>query len=249
MRSLKLTLAYDGTHFAGWQVQLNARTVQQVLEKAWNEITGESTRLIASGRTDSGVHALAQVVSLATESRLNAAVLQKALNARLPNAVVVLSVEEAPDDFHAIRDAVRKRYRYVMHDGPVADPFRRHFCWNLWQRLDAAAMHRAAQPLIGEHEFTSFQSSGSGKKTTVRTVSDLFVRREEGGQSDLILLEIEASGFLYNMVRAIVGVLVEVGRGARDEAWPEQVLKAADRRAAAMTAPPQGLFLVKVEYE
>lgn len=248
MRSLKLTLAYDGTHFSGWQVQDEQRTVQLVLEQAWNGVAGESIRITASGRTDAGVHAIGQVASLETDNRLAPEVLQKALNANLPEDVVVLAVEEAASGFHAIRDAVSKRYRYVLHDGPTADVFRRHYCWKTWQRLDAEAMHRAAEPLRGKHDFCSFQSSGSERKTTVRNVTELFVRRGKGLDADVILIEIEADGFLYNMVRAIVGTLVEVGRGARGESWPLEVLNARDRREAAMTAPPQGLFLVSVEY-
>jgi tRNA pseudouridine38-40 synthase len=248
MRTLKLTLAYDGTDFAGWQVQDRKRTVQGVLEAAWAGVTSEHLRATASGRTDAGVHALAQVVSLRTATHLTVEVLQRALNASLPGDVVVLAVEEAPSGFHAIRDAVSKRYRYVIHDGELADVFRRRWSWKVWHRLDARAMHRAAQALIGTHDFRSYQTSGAPRKTTVRTVSELWVRRGGGDNRDLVTLEIEADGFLYNMVRAIVGALYEVGRGAREETWPQEVLEARDRRAGAMTAPPQGLFLVTVRY-
>jgi tRNA pseudouridine38-40 synthase len=248
MRTLKLTLAYDGTHFFGWQVQGEERTVQGTLEEAWQHVSGETARVLASGRTDAGVHALAQVARIRTRSDLGADVVQRALNANLPADVVVLSVEEAPVAFHPIRDAVSKRYRYVIHDGPVADVFRRHFCWKVWQRLDAQAMHRAAQALLGKHDFRSFQTSGSTRKTTVRTITDLFVLRGNGDEADLITLEIQADGFLYNMARAIVGTLAEVGRGARDEHWLLDVLHSHDRRAAGSTAPPQGLFLLKVDY-
>jgi tRNA pseudouridine38-40 synthase len=249
MRTLKLTLAYDGTDFAGWQVQQGKRTVQGVLETAWAEITGETLRATASGRTDAGVHALAQVASLKSGTHLTTEVLQRALNASLPGDVVVLSVEEAEADFHAIRDAVSKRYRYVIHDGELADVFRRRYSWKVWQRLDERAMHRAAQALVGTHDFQSFQTSGAPRKTTVRTVSDLWVRRGSGDEADLVTCEIEADGFLYNMVRAIVGTLHEVGRGAQSENWPREVLAARDRRAGAMTAPPQGLLMVRVRYD
>jgi tRNA pseudouridine38-40 synthase len=249
MRTLKLTLAYDGTDFAGWQVQENKRTVQGVLEDAWAMITGERLRATASGRTDAGVHALAQVASLRTATQLTSDVLRRALNASLPADVVVGSVEDATEGFHAIRDAVSKRYRYVIHDGELADAFRRRWSWKVWQRLDERAMHRAAQALVGKHDFRSFQTSGAPRKTTVRTVSELWVRRGLADDADLITCEIEADGFLYNMVRAIVGALYEVGRGARPESWPAEVLAACDRRAGAMTAPPQGLFLVSVRYQ
>jgi tRNA pseudouridine38-40 synthase len=248
MRTIKLTLAYDGTDFAGWQVQEGKRTVQGVLEEAWAKITGETVRATASGRTDAGVHALAQVASLKSDTHLTAEVLQRALNAGLPSDMVVLSVEDAASGFHALRDAVSKRYRYVIHDGELADVFRRRFCWKVWHRLEDHAMHRAAQALLGTHDFRSFQTSGAPRKTTVRTVSDVFVRRGAGDERDLVTLEIEADGFLYNMVRAIVGSLYEIGRGAQTEKWLRKVLDARDRRAGAMTAPPQGLFLVDVCY-
>ncbi len=248
MRTLKLTLAYDGTDFAGWQVQDRKRTVQGALETAWAGVTSEQVRATASGRTDAGVHALAQVVSLRTATHLTLEVLQRALIASLPGDVVVLAVEEAPVGFHAIRDAVSKRYRYVIHDGELADVFRRRWSWKVWHRLDARAMHRAAQALVGTHDFRSYQTSGAPRKTTVRTVTELWVRRGGGDNRDLVTLEIEADGFLYNMVRAIVGALYDVGRGAREETWPREVLEARDRRAGAMTAPPQGLFLVRVRY-
>ena len=167
----------------------------------------------------------------------------------MPRDIAVLAAEEVPDDFHPIRDAVCKRYRYVIHDGPVRDVFRRHACWQyVYGRLDAEAMHRAAAALLGTHDFSSFESSGAPRQDSIRTVFDLFVRRGRGEEQDWVVLEIEADGFLYNMVRAIVGTLVEVGRGVRGEQWPAEVLQAADRRVGGPTAPPQGLFLVCVTY-
>jgi tRNA pseudouridine38-40 synthase len=246
MRWLKLTIAYDGTEFSGWQVQSDRRTVQAELEKALATITGESNRVVASGRTDAGVHALAQVVSVSTDSQLGCDVLVRALNANLPDDMAVLRVEEVNAGFHAIRDAVRKRYRYVIRDDGVRDVFARRYYWHHAQRLDVAAMQRAARALVGRHDFASFQSSGADRGTTVRIVYELSVERE--GDAGPIVFEVEADGFLYNMVRAIVGTLVEVGRGAEGESWPAEVLAARDRRAGGPTAPPQGLFLVSVEY-
>jgi tRNA pseudouridine38-40 synthase len=249
MRTLKLTLAYDGTAYAGWQVQPGCRTVQGTLEAAMEKVTGPTTHVLASGRTDAGVHALGQVVGWRTPSDLPVEVLWRALNAELPQDIAVLEVTEAADDFHAVRDAVRKRYRYVIHDGPVHDVFRRQYCWHYTHgRLDAQAMARAAGALLGTHDFRSFQSSGTARESTVRTVFEISVRRGRGGARDWINLEIEADGFLYHMVRAIVGTLVEVGRGAQSETWPAEVLRAADRSAAGPTAPPQGLFLLRVDY-
>ena len=174
--------------------------------------------------------------------------LQKALNAELPPDMAVLSAAEAAADFHATSSARRKRYRYQLDDGPVRDVFERRYVWHVRTRLDATAMHRAAQALVGTHDFSSFETSGSPRESTIRTVFELAVARGQGGAGDRITVEVEADGFLYNMVRTIVGTLVEVGRGAHDEAWPAEVLAARDRNAAGHTAPPQGLFLVRVDY-
>ena len=250
MRTLKLTLAYDGTAYAGWQVQPGQQTVQGTLEAAIEKIIGQSVRVLASGRTDAGVHALGQVAGLRTESDLPIDVLLRAFNAELPHDVAVLEVAEVPHGFHAIRDALRKRYRYVIHDGPVRDVFSRRYCWQYNRgRIDAAAMARAANALRGTHDFCSFQTSGAERESSVRTIYEISVERGRAGRSDRITTEVEGDGFLYNMVRAIVGTLVEVGRGAQPETWPAEVLRAADRRAAGPTAPPQGLFLVSVHYD
>jgi tRNA pseudouridine38-40 synthase len=177
--------------------------------------------------------------------------------------VAVLDAAVVPDDFHAISSARRKRYRYRICDSPVRDVFARNYCWHLYGRLDAVAMHRSAQALVGTHDFCSFETSGSKRETSVRTIFEITVARGQGGEAgrsppapqgvepigaELVVIEVEADGFLYNMVRAIVGTLVEVGQGKRDESWPAQVLEARDRRMAGRTAPPQGLFLVRVEY-
>jgi tRNA pseudouridine38-40 synthase len=250
MRTIKLTLAYDGTAYAGWQVQPGKKTVQGALEAALAKITGRPVRTLASGRTDAGVHALGQVVGFQTDTHLAGDVLLRALNAELPDDVAALDVADVPEGFHPIGDAVGKRYRYVIQDGPTPDVFRRAYCWHYRRRLDDEAMHQAAQSLLGTHDFSSFESAGAPRVNSVRTVRDISVRREgrAGGARDWIVIEVEADGFLYNMVRAIVGTLVEVGRGARDAAWVKNVLAAADRAAAGPTAPPHGLFLVGVEY-
>ncbi len=246
-RTLRLTVAYDGTDFLGWQYQPRVRTVQAVLEAALRELTGEKTHAMASGRTDAGVHAIAQVVGVVTANRLPLDVFLRALNAHLPDDLRVLEVREVASKFHAIKDAVRKRYRYVLHDGPLADVFRRRYCWKVKDRLDLAAMQQAAAVLMGTHDFYSFQSSGSKRVTTVRTITCLELSRPPE-DADLIHVEIEADGFLYTMVRTIVGALWEVGRGTRPIEWVRQVLESRDRRQAGRTAPPQGLFLVSVEY-
>jgi tRNA pseudouridine38-40 synthase len=286
MRTLKLTIAYDGTAYAGWQYQPGRPTVQEKLESAIEKVTGRHSSTMASGRTDAGVHALGQVVGFCTESALPPDVLVRAINANLPHDIAVLDVAEVPEGFRPTCHARRKRYRYVIHDGPVRDVFRRHYAWHYsYGRLDAEAMQRAAAALLGKHDFRSFESSGAERKTSVRTIFELSVERGRAGEQevgcvkrtvdvvvnsecggalhapygvapkgsfgsdDFISIEVEADGFLYNMVRAIVGTLVQVGRGSRPEDWPGEVLRAMDRRVAGPTAPPEGLVLVRVEYE
>lgn len=271
-RWLKLTVAYDGAAYAGWQVQPDKPTVQGVFEAAWHQITQEPVRVTAAGRTDAGVHALGQVVGLSTESRLPNEDLQRALNAVLPEDVAVRTVEDAREGFHATYDALGKRYRYQIYNSRVRSVVDRHYTWHYPHLLDAAAMHRAGQALVGRHDFSSFESAGSERPDSVRTIHELTVAHGVGtllrpetvttdssGQSqkspdpfrasDHITIEIAGDGFLYNMVRTIVGTLVEVGRGTRDHDWLAAVLAARDRRRAGQTAPPHGLFLVNVVYE
>ena len=243
-RWLKLTVAYDGTAYAGWQIQPSEPTVQAAIEAAWREITREDTRVTAAGRTDAGVHALGQVVGVATESQLSRNDLHRGLNAVLPEDVAVIAVDDAPENFHATHDAVAKTYRYQIHTGRTPDVFNRRYAWHYPQPLDAEKMHAAAQALVGTHDFASFESAGSERPDTVRTLTKSSVTRE----GDRITVEVSGDGFLYNMVRAIVGTLVELGKGARDEAWVAEVLAARDRRVAGQTAPPHGLFLVRVDY-
>lgn len=248
MRTLKLTLAYDGTNYFGWQYQPDKPTLQGTLEATLAGITQETIRVAGSGRTDAGVHALGQVVSLQTDTRLSCAELMKALNATLPEDMAVISIDDVPDGFHAIRSAIRKRYRYQIYDGPAPDVFRRRYIWRLRHRLDERSMHEAGQALVGTHDFASFETQGTERESSVRTVHELSVQRGDASDPDLVTLEIEANGFLYNMVRTIVGTLVKVGSGRKPLDWPREVLVAADRRTAGMTAPPQGLFLLRVVY-
>lgn len=263
MRWFKLAIAYDGSGFVGWQVQPNGRSVQQVLEDAILRITGEQLRATASGRTDSGVHALGQVVSFASETNLPPERLQAALNAELPEDVVVLDCREIPGEFHAIRDCVRKRYRYVIHNSPIRPVLGRRYAWHCPRPLDVGAMRRAADALIGKHDYSSFESTGAERLDSIRQVYELTIetqpideqrsplahRADTSITGQQIVLEIEADGFLYNMVRAIVGTLVDVGRGYKPEGWPGEVLAARDRSQAGPTAPPQGLCLLRVWYE
>lgn len=248
MRFLKLTLAYDGTDYVGWQVQPNGVSVQAMLEQAWNSITGEQLRITASGRTDSGVHALGQVASLETRSDLPEPRLREALNARLPNDIRIHQVEPAAVNFHAIRDAVAKTYRYCIQDGRLPDLFARRYAWHIPVDLDVQAMSEAGQRLTGRNDFSSFQASGSERLDAVRTVSNLQVTVCRPSPFRQIEIEVTADGFLYNMVRNMVGTLVEAGRGKLNPADMPRIIEARDRAAAGPTAPAHGLFLVSVDY-
>lgn len=246
MRNLALTLSYDGTEFNGWQTQPGYRTVQQTVEKAIAEFTGEPRiRLNTSGRTDAGVHAVGQVANFYTTAAYPCDVILRAINARLPPDVIVRRVEEVPQAFDANKDAKRKLYRYVIHDGPVPDPFLRRYCYHVKRNLDAATMARAGRCLKGRHDFHSFETEWPNRLSSIRTITHLSVNRA----GEFIWIDAEADGFLYNMVRAIAGTLIEVGRGHWPESAVEDILQAEDRKQAGPTAPPQGLFLVRVTYD
>jgi tRNA pseudouridine38-40 synthase len=245
MRNIRLILGYDGTDFHGWQLQPGLRTVQETLEGALAALTGERLRVNASGRTDTGVHAVGQVVNFRSETKLAADVLVRAINAHLPADVVVREAADVPESFDANRDARRKLYRYIIHDGAVPDLFMRRYCHHTRYRLDAAAMARAAACLRGTHDFHSFETDWPNRASSVRTITHLAVNRF----GDWIWLDVEADGFLYNMVRAIAGTLINVGRGYWPESRVDEILEAKDRRQAGPTAPAQGLFLMRVKYE
>jgi tRNA pseudouridine38-40 synthase len=248
MRNVRLTLAYDGADFCGWQYQPQQRTVQGTLEAAIEQVTGVWARVCASSRTDAGVHALGQVVSFHTPTRLDNDTLRRALNAVLPFDVSVKNVRDAEPDFHATRDSIRKRYRYVMQDGRIRDPIGRRYAWFIPHELDVAAMQEATMHLIGEHDFAAYETTGSERQSTVRTVYDLTVERRQTDHGERIIMEVEANGFLYNMVRNIAGTLAVVGRRKKPPTWLGDVLRSRDRRRAGMTAPPEALFLLWVKY-
>lgn len=246
MQNYKIVLSYDGTDFQGWQTQPGFRTVQETLEAALQKLTGEErVRVNASGRTDAGVHALGQVANFFSATTIPAAKLCNAINAHIPSDIAILSVEQAPQAFDANHDAVRKLYRYVIFDGPVIGPFMRKYACPSKHRLDAAAMARASEVLKGRHDFHSFETEWPNRMSSVRTITHLAVNRF----GDYIWIDVEADGFLYNMVRAIAGTLMNVGRGYWQEAKVAEILQAEDRVQAGPTAPAQGLFLVRVTYE
>ena len=248
MRFLRLLLAYDGTHYVGWQVQSNGLSIQEVLETAWQSVTGEKLRITASGRTDSGVHALEQVCSLCTSSQISTRKLVLALNANLPRDIRVLEAREAPLNFHAIRDALSKTYRYQIQTGDIQDIFQSRYCWFVPRTLDTAAMQQAGRYLTGTHDFSSFEASGAARLDSVRTVTELTIQPRMDRRFPFVDISITADGFLYNMVRNIVGTLIVVGRGRQPPEWVRQVLQARDRSLAGETAPAHGLSLVRVRY-
>lgn len=247
-RTFRAVLEYDGTDFHGWQVQGERRTVQGEVERALAGVTGERVPVVAAGRTDAGVHAEGQVISFRSRTTIPSRGLAQALNARLPEDVAVLLVEEAPAGFHATRDALSKVYRYVLVPSAVPRPLRRRTAWRVRGRLDPGRMREGARHVLGRHDFRSFRTNPGvpgDRGTTVRTVHRLDIRRK----GDALVVEVEGDGFLYNMVRALVGTLVQVGRGAWEPEQVREALEARDRRASGPTAPPQGLTLASVLYE
>lgn len=244
MRNLKLTLAYDGTRFVGWQRQASGESIQGLLESALSRLEGGAVAAHGAGRTDAGVHAEGQVASARVTFAHEAPTVLRALNAQLPPEIRVLAVEDAPAGFHARFSAQRKSYRYQIANSPVMSPFVRAFAWHVPEPLDRDAMQAGAGALLGSHDFSAFQSTGSDAATTVRTLT----RSELVDRGGLLAYEVEGDGFLRHMVRAIVGTLVEVGRGWRAPGDLEALLAGGARGQAGATAPAQGLVLVKVDY-
>jgi tRNA pseudouridine38-40 synthase len=251
MRNLKLILSYDGTDFAGWQVQPNAVTVQGTLASAIGRITGEKVLPQASGRTDAGVHALAQVVTFVTESSVPTANFVKALNDNLPASVRVLEVAEAASDFHARYSAKAKTYRYRIHRAGICPPFLARYVWHYPFPLDEAAMTHAAGELEGEHDFTSFAAVDPERGqegfpvSNVRTIFSSNWQR----QGDELVYTVTGSGFLHHMVRNLVGTFILVGKGTLQVEDVRRILEARNRSAAGATAPASGLYLVGVRYD
>jgi tRNA pseudouridine38-40 synthase len=250
MRNLKLILSYDGSDFAGWQVQPNAATVQGTLASAIGRVTGEKVLPQGSGRTDAGVHALAQVVTFETESSVPTANFVKALNDALPASMRVLEVEEAAADFHARKSARGKTYRYRIYREAICPPFLARYVWHYRFPLSEEAMAQAAGLVEGEHDFTSFAAVDPERSREGETVSNLrrIFSSSWERQRDEFIYTVKGSGFLHHMVRNLVGTFILVGKGTLKLHDVTRILEARSRSAAGATAPASGLYLVDVEY-
>ncbi len=248
-QTIRLRVAYEGTRYSGWQFQPGRATVQGTLADAIRRVSGEDILPKGSSRTDAGVHALDQVVAFQTTSLLEPAVWVRALNAWLPPDITVTAGDRGPEGFDPVSAPISKRYRYRIHDATPKPVLCRQLVWRWRGRVDVEAMQAAATALVGEHDFTSFETTPSTRRSKVRTIFSLAVVRTAvpgGGPGDEVWIEVEGNGFLYNMVRIIAGSLVLVGAGRRSPAWLGEALAAQSRPAAGPTAPPQGLVLVEI---
>jgi tRNA pseudouridine38-40 synthase len=244
MRTIKLTIEYDGTQYAGWQIQPNGLAVQEVLEDALSGLLKEKVRVVSSGRTDAGVHAKGMVAAFRTERTIPVKAFCEGLNSLLPADIAIREAIDVPPEFNPRRDAVAKHYRYTICNSALRSPLNRLYVWRLGGYLDIEAMQRAAALFVGEKDYAAFRASNCAAKTTVRRIVSLDISR----RGDMIVFDVHGSGFLKNMVRIIVGTLVEVGRGSMDCGDIENLFLLRDRRKAGITAPPQGLCLLEVFY-
>lgn len=252
MRNLKLTIEYDGTNYAGWQIQIrkdaktqrHPPTIQGTIEKVLSKILQEKIKLIGSGRTDAGVHALCQVANFKTNSNITLKKLKIALNGLLPDDIKVSRVEKVSLNFHSRFDAKAKLYRYTILNRTYPSPHFQNLAYFYPYPLNVRLMQEAARLLLGKHNFKSFQASGSPERNPIKTIKKLKITKDK----DFIHIEIEADGFLYNMARNIVGTLIEIGRGRLNKESLKKILKASDRKLAGPTAPACGLYLCAVKY-
>lgn len=244
LRNIKLIISYDGSNYFGWQKQNKLPTIQEEIEKALYNITGKNIDIIGSGRTDTNVHALAQVANFQTTSKIPAGRIKCALNANLSTDIRILSSEEVDLDFNSRFSAKRKTYLYQIYNDRVSSPFYEKYSYHIPYRLDINIMREALIKLEGEHDFKAFMSSNSSVKSTVRTIYDTAINSE----NKLIKIEIAGNGFLYNMVRIIVGTVIEIGNGKKDITCIEKAIQTGQRTYLGQTAKPQGLFLKEVVY-
>ncbi len=248
MRNVRLVLSYDGTDYSGWQVQPDAPTVQGTLASAIGRLTGENVLPQGSGRTDAGVHALAQVVTFGTESRIPAENFVIALNDALPKSIRVMQAEDVSSDFHARKSARTKAYRYRIYRGPICPPHLARFVWHYPYPLDEVAMQEAAKYVLGEHDFTSFAAVDPEKGTEVGSNVRRISSSAFGREGEELVYEAKGSGFLHHMVRNLVGTFLLVGKGTWKPDFVADILAARSRASAGATAPASGLWLLKVDY-
>lgn len=244
-RRICLTVAYDGTAYCGWQVQNNGRTIEEELNRAITELTGEETQVTGASRTDAGVHGLCNIAVFDTCFQILAEKFPYALNQRLPEDIRVRGAREVEPRFHPRKCKSRKTYEYHILNAAFPDPVRRLYAYFTYTPLDVGRMRQAAAYLVGEHDFASFCSAGSHADTTVRTIYALEVERD----GEEIVIRVSGSGFLYNMVRIIAGTLMDVGKGRMEPEHMQEILQARDRTAAGPTAPACGLVLTEISFQ
>ncbi len=254
-RNIRIVLEYDGTDFCGWQIQKTGKSIQGTIQETLEKITGEKIKLIGSGRTDAGVHAIGQVAHFKTQSKIPLLKIKKSLNSLLSPSIVIRKIEEVSFDFHAQISAKRKQYVYFILSDELSSPFLDRYCWQIKQPLNWKKMREALKILKGKQDFKSFQSVGTPVKSTIREIYKIEIKKISSRGSlplaptkNLYQITLEANGFLKQMVRNIVGALVELGKGKNSTSELKQILKAKDRRKAGLAAPAKGLFLVKVHY-
>jgi len=244
-KNFKIAIEYDGTHFHGWQRQKKERSVQGEIEKALETITTNKITLAGSGRTDAGVHALGQVAHFKCTTKLSPETLMKGLNSLLPNDIVILSCEQADNDFHARFNTKSKVYNYRILNQPLPSAIYRKYVWHIAKKLDVETMRKAIVYIKGEHDFSAFEGAGSPRSHSIRNMMKAEIKSDKNG---CVIIELEANGFLKFMVRNIVGTLVDVGLGKLPPEGFYEILILKNRNLASPTAPPQGLFLIQVKY-
>ena len=256
MRTIKLTIAYDGTGYVGWQVQPNGTSVQELLQRAVREMTGGAAPVTGAGRTDAGVHAAGQVAHFGTDSNIPLEGFVKGLNSLLPDDIAVLTAEDAGEGFHAMRSAAGKVYLYRLLIRSLGAPLALHRCWQMREGLDLPGMCEAARALEGEHDFESFRAAGCTAENAVRRLDRIDIREVDGpdpifscgGEGSLVELEFEGAGFVRHMIRNIVGTLVDIGRGRISPQDVGSIIAARKREQAGRCAPACGLYLLRVIY-
>jgi len=267
MQNIKLIIEYEGTNYRGWQRQtrlqttgsrLQKKTIQGLLEEMLSKIARERIRVIGAGRTDAGVHALGQAANFRTKSKMTPEEFKKALNSMLPKDIVIKNAQRVKEEFHAQFDAKSKYYRYIIYQGSTHSPFLKNYTLYILSKLNLKAMGEGAKYLVGEHNFSSFRLSGSSVRNPIRTITKLSITSHRSSElrtpnsellsGKLIFFNIVANGFLYGMVRSIVGSLIEVGRGKISPSKIKEILEGRDRRLAGPTALAKGLYLMKVGY-